>query len=364
MRLIPKNEPLGWTPYAWTIYLAFFLIGPIAGHVSAPAWALTIATLVVFLAMYFRGWWVHGRELALIVAAMTLLGAVWFPYNPGAGSFFIYAAAFAPFIGSPRTSVIAIAGIEIVTIALVLAFHVPVLNAIWPVVFVLLIGATNMHHAASDRTNARLRLAQDEIEHLAKVAERERIARDLHDLLGHTLSLIVLKSELASKLAERDADRARTEIRDVERISRDALAQVRSAVGGFRSGGLQSEIDEARAALKSANVTLDASLDRVQLAPAHEAVLALAIREAVTNIIRHAHARHCTVSLRATAASNTLTITDDGRGGVRSSGYGLIGMKERVASLGGTLSHEDERGTTLTITIPTNAPPAVAERSA
>jgi two-component system sensor histidine kinase DesK len=364
MRILPKDEPLGWTPYAWTVYLAFFLITPVVMHASPLRWTLTIASLALFLALYFRAWWVNGLELGLIVAAMTALGTAWLPYNGGAGAFFIYAAASAPFIGSPRTSVIAIALIETVTISSVLAFHIPIWNALWPVIFVVIIGATNMHQAASDKANARLRLAQDEIEHLAKVAERERIARDLHDLLGHTLSLIVLKSELASKLAERDADRARTEIRDVERISRDALAQVRSAVGGFRSGGLQAEVDAARAALTSANVTLDASIDRVQLAPAHEAVLALAIREAVTNVIRHAHARHCTISLRATPVSNTLTITDDGRGGVRSSGYGLIGMKERVSSLGGTLTHEGDRGTTLTIAIPANAQPAIAERSA
>jgi two-component system sensor histidine kinase DesK len=368
MRLLPKDEPLGWTPYAWTVYLLFFLIGPIVAHVSATFWALTVATLIVFLALYFRGWWVNGRELALIITAMTLIGAVWMPINPGAGTFFIYAAAFAPFIGSTRVSIIAIGLIEAVTIAETLFAHVTLINAVWPIVFVILIGATNMHHASNERSNARLRLAQDEIEHLAKLAERERIGRDLHDLLGHTLSLIVLKSELASKLADRDVDRARAEIRDVERISRDALAQVRAAVGGFRSGGLQDEVERARQALTAANVTLDAALDPLQLPPAHEAVLALAIREGVTNIIRHADAHHCTMRLARSENGDVLTIADDGRGGAATFGNGLIGMRERVASLGGTLTRDSGRGTTLTITIPgtslATSPSTIAERSA
>src|SRR5207253_2493665 len=127
--------------------------------------------------------------------------------------------------------------------------------------------------AERSRANRKLRLAQEEVEHLAKVAERERIARDLHDLLGHTLSVIILKSELASKLADRDADRARAEIRDVERISRDALAQVRAAVRGYRAGSLQGETDAARATLATAGVVVECELATLTIPPAYEAVL-------------------------------------------------------------------------------------------
>jgi two-component system sensor histidine kinase DesK len=362
MRLLPKDEPLGWTPYAWTIYVSFFLIGPLIAHVGLRMWALTLLTLVVFLALYFRGWWVNGRELALIVTAMTLLGAVWMPINPGGGAFFIYAAAFAPFIGSARTSIVSIALIETVTVAEAMLTHLSLMNAVWPIVFVVLIGATNMQHASSERSNARLRLAHDEIAHLAKVAERERIGRDLHDLLGHTLSLIVLKSELASKLADRDIERARSEIRDVERISRDALAEVRAAVGGFRSGGLAGEIARAREALATANVALETTVDELHLPAAHEAVLALAIREGVTNILRHAHARHCTIALARSGGGDSLTIEDDGRGGSLTVGNGLSGMRERVMALGGTLTLERAAGTKLTIVLPSAE--SIVERSA
>lgn len=361
MRLIPQDEH-GWTPYAWTIYLVFFFIYPAASRAGAATWIATGAGTLVFLALYFRGWWVRGRDLALIIAAITLLGIVYYPFNPGAGTFFVYAAAFAPAVGNSRKGWTAIGIIEAIVLVESIVLHVHPLAAVWPLVFAGLIGAINMHYEEEHRATARLRLAHDEIAHLAKAAERERIARDLHDLLGHTLSLIVLKSELASKLAERDVDRARSEIRDVERISREALAEVRAAVGGFRSGGLAGEISRAREALTAANVTLETSVDDLQLPAAYEAVLALAIREGVTNIIRHAHARHCTIALARTGHHDRLTIADDGRGGSLTFGNGLSGMRERVMSLGGTLTLERAGGTRLEIVLPSGE--RVEERSA
>ena len=124
-------------------------------------------------------------------------------------------------------------------------------------IFTLLIGAVCIRSAEVQRANARLRMAQEEVERLAKTAERERIARDLHDLLGHTLSLITLKAELAGKLVERDPERAGREIREVERISREALREVRTAVAGYRSEGLQAEMGRARLALEAAGVRLE-----------------------------------------------------------------------------------------------------------
>jgi two-component system sensor histidine kinase DesK len=236
-------------------------------------------------------------------------------------------------------------------------------NSAWPPVFVLIIGGINIHFAQVGRANARLRLAREEIEHLAKLAERERIARDLHDLLGHTLSLVILKSELASKLGERDPERAFREIRDVERISREALAEVRAAVTGYRSGGLAAEVEHARNALSTAGVTLETEITKAQLPPAHEAVLCLALREAITNIVRHAGGRHCRVSVDVANEQCTLTIADDGRGGNAPSGSGLSGMRERVEVLGGTLTRDGHRGTTLTVMLPL-ATPSIAERSA
>jgi two-component system sensor histidine kinase DesK len=214
------------------------------------------------------------------------------------------------------------------------------------------VGTGNIFFAQKSRDNCKLRLAHDEIEHLAKVAERERIARDLHDVLGHTLSLIVLKSELASKLMERDPAQAKSEIRDVENTARQALADVRQTIGGYRALGLNEEFTRAKATLQTAGVSVECEAATVGLAPVQASVLALALREAVTNVVRHSQAQHCRLRLEQTNGSCHLEVYDDGRGGAQVEGNGLRGMRERIESLGGSLHRETRQGTRLFITLP------------
>lgn len=209
-----------------------------------------------------------------------------------------------------------------------------------------------MRYAEVGRANERLRLAQDEVERLAKVAERERIARDVHDVLGHTLSLIVLKSELAARLAERDVGRAADEIRDVERIARDSLAELRQAIAGYRAAGIPAELERARSTLETAGIRVECDADAVALTPEQEGVLALAIREAVTNVVRHARARSCRLQLRQSGRECTFEIQDDGRNPAGGEGFGLAGMRERVEALGGSLVRDLANGTKLVLTMP------------
>ena len=159
-----------------------------------------------------------------------------------------------------------------------------------PLVVAAVVGGTNIHFAELRRKGDELRVAKEAVVEMARIAERERIGRDLHDLLGHTLSVIVLKSELASKLADRDPARAVTEIRDVERISREALSEVRKAVRGFRSEGLPDALGNAERVLVAAGVRPVLDVDGIELEADEERVLAFALREAVTNVIRHARA--------------------------------------------------------------------------
>jgi two-component system sensor histidine kinase DesK len=197
-----------------------------------------------------------------------------------------------------------------------------------------------------------LNLANQEIEHLAKVAERERIARDLHDVLGHTLSVIILKSELAGKLIDRDPERAKAEIADVEQTSRAALADVRSTIRGYRAHSLEAELKQAKATLETAGVTVRSESEEVRLTPVQESVVALVVREAVTNVVRHARARNCHLRLMPVNGNCRLEIQDDGRGGGAVEGNGLRGMRERIEALGGTLERENSRGTKLSIEFP------------
>jgi two-component system sensor histidine kinase DesK len=234
-----------------------------------------------------------------------------------------------------------------------LFLHLNVWELFWAAVFPVFIGAGNVFFAERNRMNCQLRKANEEIENLAKVAERERIARDLHDVLGHTLSVITLKSELAGKLVDRDPQRAEKEIREVEQISRQALSDVRDAIRGYRSQGLVAELAQAKTTLETAGLSVQCDAATTMKLPAvQESVLSLAVREAVTNVVRHAQARTCRMRLEQQNGSCRLEIHDDGCGTSSGEGNGLRGMRERVEMLGGTLNRSTDAGTTLTITLP------------
>ena len=222
----------------------------------------------------------------------------------------------------------------------------------WISFVIVIAGCGNLFLGQWLRQNAVIKRAQEDLEEMAKVAERERIARDLHDLLGHTLSVIALKSELASKLADRDPVRAVEEIREVERVSRDALAEVRAAVEGYKGRGFSGELLDAEQALGSAGVRLDACVEPVALSPRQETVLALALRETVTNVVRHARASVCRVALGRDAGHLVMTVQDDGIGGPLREGHGLTGMRERVTAAGGTLDVQVAKGVRVCVRFP------------
>ena len=192
---------------------------------------------------------------------------------------------------------------------------------------------------------------------LATLAERERIGRDLHDLLGHTLSVVALKSELARKLIDRDLDAARREIGEVERVARDALSQVRNAVSGIRSTALSAELVAATALLEAQGLKVKCETENVKLPHDRETALALSLREAATNIRRHAGAKGVTIRVRKETAAVVVEVADDGRGGRIVPGNGLNGMRERLDTVGGSLSLEPNKdgGTVLRASVPVAA---------
>lgn len=340
-RLVPEDDHLGWTPYIWLVYLAFFLAEPVArlrvGTASAGYVAAIVVGLLVFLVTYFRGFWASGRELVGLIAIQSLIGMALAPLALGASVFFIYAASFAGMLDHSRQAARAIVVVAVLALVTYWAVDAPVRYMLPALGMPLIIGFVNLHAAEGRRTNARLRIAQDRIEQLAAVAERERIARDLHDVLGHTLSLIVLKSELATKLATRDGTRAAQEMREVEAVSRSALRDVRDAIRGYRAS-LREELARSRTLLEAAAIR--AHVDSLPLgwpllARPEEEALALALREAVTNVVRHADATSCEVRLVMHEGELALRVTDDGRGIDMPEGGGLRGMRERVEAMGG-----------------------------
>lgn len=210
-----------------------------------------------------------------------------------------------------------------------------------------------------------LRVARAEVARLAVADERLRFARDLHDLLGRSLSLIALKSELAAQLIPAAPERAVAEVRDVEQVARTALQEVRDAVAGYRQPTLTGELRAAAEILAAAGIAFSHDKAPAALPPPVEAVLAWAVREGVTNVIRHSRARSCTVRLQTSSSEVGVTVRDDGRGkatdtrtGVaipgKAGGHGLAGLRERVAALGGTSRSGPQAGGgfQLTIAIP------------
>jgi len=199
-----------------------------------------------------------------------------------------------------------------------------------------------------------LREARDEVARLAASEERFRIARDLHDLLGRTLSLIVLKSEVAARLADRDPAKSRAEIDDIETVARRALADVREAISGYRRLSLTEELDNAREVLAAADIEVTLRTRGTPLPTEIDGLFGWAVREGVTNIVRHARARTAVIAVSRRDTVAVLEITDDGAGASDGPGTGLTGLGERIAGAGGTVETGPgpDGGFRLTVRVP------------
>lgn len=312
---------------------------------------LTLASYPLFVWLYAMALLRPQRVAPRYALGMVALSFVLLPWYPSGMSYFIFGCVMLRTwrMASLRDYLLALGGLGVVFVGLALAVGYPWQALVWlPLVTMIVAMVVHAEHVGQ-RKDAALRLSHDEVRRLAGLAERERIGRDLHDLLGHTLSLVALKSDLAARLVERDPAAARSEIDAVSRIARDALAQVRSAVSGIRSAGIAAELASAKLLLECDGVTLRHDWDEGGLAggglsPAIENALALVVREAATNVQRHAGARSAEVALRADGDGVLLRISDDGRGGAIAPGNGLVGMRERVEALGGRLGVDSKRG--------------------
>lgn len=315
----------------------------------------TLLSVAVFLPLYFVGYRASGPRLIACMLGIAALGYALLPFNPFANTYLIYAAGQAAFVNRElwqRSAWLAL--MLAVFLAEIVLVRYPLF--VFALTLVIAVGVFfgTYFFIENSRKRAELKLSHDEVRRLAALAERERIGRDLHDLLGHTLSMVALKSELAGKLLERDPLAARREIDEVGRVARDALSQVRRAVSGIRAAGLAAELASARLLLEFDGVDFRYERADVPLTPELETGFALTLREAVTNIQRHARASHAKATLAADGGEAVLLVVDDGRGGNVVPGNGLLGMRERIESLGGRLRVEAGvgRGTRIEARLP------------
>lgn len=340
-------------PWPWLIYLVFYAVPWLWVWPTAWQLAASAAGLAVFLPAYFISHRLTGVRLFAAAAVMLAVGVLLAPVGGGWTVFPIYAAAEAGRARPARQAVGAVGLVAVATIATGLGWHQP---PFWWATGVLLViatgGATISRTAFYARTQALL-VSQEEVRRLAGTAERERITRDLHDVVGRTLTLVALKADLAAKLASRDPARAEGEMREVAEIARAGLAEVRAALAGQAGSSLMHEVAASREALAAAGI--DACLTGSEAAiPADAgAVLAMTLREAVTNVIRHAEASACVIDLVLDERLTRLVVTDDGIGRSFREGLGLAGMRQRLTAAGGSLSIQSNApGTRLTATVP------------
>jgi len=360
-RLVPEALGLGWMPILLLGYLVFLFVPMLvpsnASWGEGVRWYLwpTLASVAVFLPMYFLAYRGSAMARVLCTLGIAALGYGLMAFNAFSNTYVIYAAAFAALLpGMPWMRLGVLALLLGAYCALAAWLHFPAFVPAVTAILAVAVFTGNYFQAETVRKRAELKLSHDEVRRLAALAERERIGRDLHDLLGHTLSLVALKSDLAGRLVERDPQAARREIVDVSRVARDALAQVRRAVTGIRAAGLAAELASAKLLLESDGVTLRYEAQEAAVPPELETVLALGLREAVTNIQRHARATLAEVTLACLSGHVQLRIRDNGVGSATVPGNGLTGMRERVESCGGRLRIDStlRQGTCVEITLP------------
>ncbi len=356
---VPRRPRFAWV---WAAVWLVYLYDPalVALRSPSPQRGVALAAIVLFAATYTIGFAavprpvggperrrlgvaLVGLEAALATVIVAVLGEAHLPV-------FIYVAALAMFLLPPHW------GWRVVVALLAGTFLAQVLVPGWhidgSVHFQILVAGVAMWAVTQIiARNRALAMAHQEIARLAAEQERNRLARDLHDILGHSLTVVAVKAELAGRLVRLDPDRAEAEILDVERLARGALSEVRAAVAGSRVVSLGSELANARTALAAAGIDADLPAAVDDVPDQRRELFGWVVREGVTNVVRHSGASRCRIQI----TPSTVTISDDGAPAASPGvgGRGLVGLRERAEAVGGTLrvGRSPEGGFALTVAV-------------
>ena len=312
----------------WLVFLVYPVLETFQATDSMLVRILGLAMIAAFGALYMLGfgllsrrpWLVFGLLLALGAALIPIIGLEVIGLTPYLG---VYSALQLPPPWWPRTT-FAIALLPLFSVVAGAGFPTFFFLMVWPIIIgMVLLRVFTEGELRADASRS----------HLALVAERERVARDVHDVLGHSLTALSVKAELAARLIDLDPTRAKEELESIQATARQALAEVRSTVGGLRAGNLVAELATLPRVLDDAGIATTVEGAVADTDPRHRALLAWVLRESVTNVVRHARARSVVIEL----GPHGIAVTDDGDGCAGAEGNGLRGMRERVAGAGGTL---------------------------
>jgi len=324
----------------WLVFLMFPLTSAFAVETSWVWRSLAIGAILAFAGVYVYGFirigrtetWAQvnrfGWRCLAVLLSLTLATSLVIGINAlGMVTFLI---AFAMF-SLPLAAALGI-GVVGIAVAVLVPLAMGVLGETWFFIPILvMVGvATAVVRVLEQRGIEHQEIAGE----MALVAERERVARDVHDVLGHSLTVVTIKAELAQRLVDSDPERAKAELAQIQSLTREALAEIRATVAGLRLARLGDELTSAGAALADAGLSGQLPADPSVVDPRHRIVLAWVLRETVTNVVRHSGATSCAVAI----GPRTMSVTDNGRGcSGRPEGNGLRGLRERVAAAGGTL---------------------------
>ncbi|APH01136.1 hypothetical protein ASJ30_05935 [Janibacter indicus] len=364
-------ERHGWILAAiWLVFLAFPALGVVEETQGRPVLralhlGLLLGFAVVYLWAFIRGQEAQGcgwtrRDHVVVIGGFVLMGVIACIVGTLIGAEIIGAGAFMAALaawGFPtaRQGLIGVTATLVACAGLLVATGE--LTDLWPLLVIpALVGSfSQLMRVLTDGDVKRELLQRD----LAVTSERDRVARDVHDVLGHSLTVISLKADLAERLIPVDPDRAREEVRQIQSLTRQSLAEIRATVAGLRIARLAEELDTAAAALRDAGIKARLPDDPDVVDPGLRITVAWALREAVTNVVRHSGARRVEVSWGPT----WLDVADDGRGRRgRREGSGLTGLRERVALAGGRielahgLAGGDGPGTRVRVVLGSQAP--------
>ncbi|MFJ8528811.1 sensor histidine kinase [Bacillus sp. NPDC094106] len=356
--IFPKH--MGFFPYMWFVYLLF----PIYNLTQVSGWKLLIGIgmLMIFVVTYRQLYFVNKTFILWACIQMLLIFLFALFYNPFMIFFGFFTASAMGFAPSKKVFQV-LFGLLIVMLGAFIFVYFKQLTTtslvnIVPMFILMLLTPFGMRNFNQKKMlKNQLNQANEQIKDLVKREERQRIARDLHDTLGHTLSLITLKSQLVEKLIVKNPERASVEAKEITQTSRTALKQLRELISDMRMITVEEELEQIQAILQAANITLEVEqkASSSALSPLEQNILGMCLREAITNVVKHSKATMCTVSIFEAQGELILEVKDNGVGlqGQSHDGNGIRGMKERIALIDGAIELDAAHpGTLLTVKVP------------
>jgi len=340
-------------PGIWLVFVAFPISEILTGGWSTARAVLAWALLSLFAALYLTSMWLATgfrnepeRRVSLIPYAAFIAVTIGLAlgFGAGFGGLLIYAGVVTGWTLRPPAATLGVMLLAALTVGgLAVGYSLP--QVAFYALMTVALGVTVIFYRAVIWLMIERRRAREEIAHLAVVEERLRFSRDLHDVLGHSLSVIALKSQVARRLMARDPAAAQTSLEELEAVAHESLTAVREMVSGYRQLSLAEELRNADEILGAAGIRVDVPGDWPQPPATADSLLAWAVREGVTNILRHSRADSCRISLGCDGRGFWLEIDDNGSGpgggadhvATGRRGSGLSGLRERMAAVGGTL---------------------------